>query len=186
MCTDSSFVFPLSINLIWWPRIYMQFWSSYFPDCPRSPLFTPVSWRILLVAPTYLQEQPSWHDQLYSPLHRLLNPLYTDSSNLQRKSAFQKLFAHCWGWKDDGRGWGLWLRELCSWLGPELWKRRTEGKGQNADLSLSLSSPGLSQDPRSDTTIPCLCRFVSLQVYWSQFFLRDLYNLQVVSCNRYY
>lgn len=186
MCTDSSFVFPLSINLIWWPRIYMQFWSSYFPDCPRSPLFTPVSWRILLVAPAYLQEQPSWHDQLYSPLHRLLNPLYTDSYNLQRKSAFQKLFAHCWGWKDDGRGWGLWLRELCSWLGPELWKRRTEGKGQNADLSLSLSSPGLSQDPRSDTTIPCLCRFVSLQVYWSQFFLRDLYNLQVVSCNRYY
>lgn len=179
MCTDSSFVFPLSIYLIWWPRIYIQFWSSYFPDCPRSPLFTPVSWRIL-VAPAYLQEQPSWHDQLYSPLHRLLNPLYTDSSNLQRKSAFQKLFAHCWGWEDDGRGWGLWLRELCSWLGPELWKRQTEGKGQNADLSLSLSSPGMSQDPRSDTIIPWSMKFCIFAGVLIPVFLK--WSLQFASC----
>ena len=39
------------------------------------------------------------------------------------------------------------------------------GQGPSAEFLLSSPSPGVSRDPRSDTVIPCVCRFVSLQMY---------------------
>ena len=66
----------------------MQFWSSYSPDCLRSPLFTPVSWRSFTNSSPLLSGVAQMIMVNYiCPLHRLLNPLYTQIPPTYRRNS---------------------------------------------------------------------------------------------------